>query len=60
MISESKWEEAKAYLDMMIMAYQEIGSAGTFGLAFSLYPLKRRYDSGERTQDLYDAIMTVR
>lgn len=59
MISESQWEEAKAYLDMMITAYQAIGFAGAFGLALTLMPLKKRYDSGERTQELYDAIMEI-
>ncbi len=57
MISESKWEEAKAYLDLMITAYQVIGFAGAFGQGLDLMPLKKRYDSGERTQELYDSIM---
>lgn len=59
MISESQWEEAKAYLDMMITAYQAIGFSGVFGLSLTLMPLKKRYDSGERTQELYDAIMEI-
>lgn len=53
------WEKAEKYLNDMIQAYTEIGLAGTFGLTLTLKPLKARFDKGERTQELYDAIMDV-
>lgn len=52
------WEQAKNYLDVMIDAYAEIGAPGWFGLSL-MKPLKRRYEAGERTRELYDEIMKL-
>lgn len=51
------WDKAIDYLNMMIGMYEEIGPSGWFGLNLSLYPYKKRIESGERTKELYDAIM---
>ena len=52
------WERAKNYLDFMIDANAEIGAPGWFGLSL-MKPLKRRYEAGERTRELYDKIMSL-
>lgn len=54
------WENAKNILYMWIAEYADLGWAGQFGLNITLLPLKRRFDAGERTQELYDAIMAVK
>ena len=54
---ELDWELAKNTLNMWIAEYASIGVAGQLGLQLTLLPLKRRYDSGERTKKLYDEIM---
>lgn len=51
------WESAKNYLHTMIAEYASIGAAGRFGLTYTLLPLKKRYENGERTKELYDEIM---
>ena len=56
-VSEEDWKKAIEHLDMLIVMYACIGFAGTFGLNGVLVPLKKRYDSGERTKELYDEIM---
>lgn len=53
------WEEAKEYLYEMEKAYKEIGFTGAFGLTLTINPLISRFEKGERTQDLYDAIMSI-
>lgn len=51
------WQEAENYLNMLIAEYVAIGPAGSFGLRLTLLPLKKRFDSGERTEELYNEIM---
>lgn len=51
------WLPAVNYLNMMIAEYAAIGASSFIGLYTILLPLKRRYDSGERTPELYDEIM---
>jgi hypothetical protein len=54
------WEKAKQHLDEVLSQYQElIGMPGVnpyFGIAY-LKNLLKRYEWGERTQDLYDEMM---
>ena len=57
-ISEKDWKKAVDHLNMLIVEYSSIGFAGTFGLNMVLVPLKTRYDSGERSRELYDEIMS--
>ena len=57
-IEELDWKQAENTLNMWIAEYTNIGLAGLPGLQLVLLPLKRRFDSGERTQELYEAIMS--
>lgn len=52
------WEEAKNHLYLMKGMYEEIGPAGSFGLMF-MVPMIKRFESGERTKELYDEIMEI-
>ena len=58
-ISDEDWKEAKETLDRWIVEYATIGPAGSFALYGVLNPLNERYVLGERTQELYDAIMDI-
>jgi hypothetical protein len=53
------WEEAKNHLNEIRLEYTEIGSSGLLALFLSIDPLLRRYEKGERTQELYDSIMAL-
>ena len=53
---ELNWEKAINYLNTLIDAYSSIGWCGLFGLG-TLTELKRRYENGERTEELYKEIM---
>lgn len=55
--SELDWKKAEDHLNFMIDEYKSIGTRGIFSLTLTLYPLKQRYNSGERTQELFDEIM---
>lgn len=52
-----KWEKAISYLNLLIGMYASLGWQGSFGLNLTLLPLYKRYENGERTDELYDAIM---
>ena len=54
---EREWQEARAHLNSVIADYRGIGDSGLFGLTFVLQPLEERLAAGERSRDLYDAIM---
>ena len=58
-INEADAKMASIHLDMVIAEYAALGMNGKHKLYETLLPLKRRYDSGERTRNLYDAIMAV-
>lgn len=51
------WEKAENYLNTLIADYTALGWTGSFGLKVTLLPLKKRFDSGERTEELYNEIM---
>ncbi len=55
--TEEDWTKALEHLNFFIVEYAAAGWAGQFGLQGVLLPLKKRYDAGERTKSLYDAIM---
>jgi hypothetical protein len=55
---ELDWKQAENTLNMWIAEYANIGASGRFGLQLVLLPLKKRLDSGERTQELYEEIMS--
>ena len=56
-VSEDQWDKAIEHLDSLIIMYATIGWPGQFGLHGVLVPLKKRYENGERTKELYDEIM---
>ena len=56
--NETDWKEAQEHLDFLITEYRSIGWVGSFGLTLTLLPLKERLDSGERTRELYEEIMS--
>ncbi len=57
------WEKAKARLDEVLQEYKAlIGRLGvntSFAIMLTFDPLLKRYNSGERTQELYDAMLAV-
>lgn len=59
-VTEEEWDKVLKYLDMLIVEYASIGWAGRFGLDGVLVPLKKRYEKGERSRELYNAIMECR
>lgn len=58
------WENTKTHLDEVIEEYEHlvgvIGVNTIFALRIVLYPLKRRYDNGERTEQLYNEMLSTR
>lgn len=53
------WDKAYKNLLEYIARYAEIGRDGLMGLNIGLLPLYKRYQRGERTQELYDEMMEV-
>ena len=53
------WDKAEQYLKRCESVYAEIGSAGMFAMTVLLRPLRDRYNSGERSLELYDEIMNI-
>jgi len=53
------WKKAEKHLRTCEKSYTEIGSPGYFVLNQVIRPLRDRYNSGERTQELYEEIMNV-
>lgn len=53
------WEKAESWLKEIENMYTEIGSAGYLALNCVIRPLRDRFNGGERTQELYDEIMTL-
>ncbi len=53
------WENAEEYLKTCEQEYAAIGSIGMFAL-LGIAPLRDRFNRGERTQELYDAIMDIK
>ena len=58
-LTDSDWDSAIQYLNTFIAEYASIGPMGQFALYGVLIPLKKRYDSGERTPELYKEMMEV-
>lgn len=53
------WEQAEEYLDILIKAFAKIGCQGCVALNGTLRSLKRRYDSGERSKELYEKMVKL-
>lgn len=56
---EMNWEKAKDYLQRCEKVYTEIGSNGYWVLNIVVRPLRDRFNEGERSEDLYNAIMNI-
>ena len=57
--TEEQWLNAWNYLNFMIAEYASLGPTGSFGLNVTLLPLKRRYDAGERSKELFKEITSI-
>lgn len=55
--NEADWLYAYDHLNMVIAEYTAAGTAGLAALYMILLPLKRRYDAGIRTRELYNEIV---
>lgn len=57
------WSEAERYFNDVMKRYKDLegrpGVNTTFALMATFAPLKARYESGERTPELYEAMMSV-
>ena len=53
------WDKAEAHLSTVESAYAAIGSSGYFALTHVIRPLRDRLNKGERSMELYDAIMEI-
>ena len=53
------WEKAEKYLSQMKQGYASIGPSGNFGLMMVIIPLENRFASGERSEELYQEIMSL-
>jgi hypothetical protein len=56
---EMNWKEAEKYLYEIAKAYKEIGWTGNFALSFTINPLIKRFEDGERTEELFDDIFYI-
>lgn len=60
---EQKWLEAKQHFDEIYQQYESLmlhpGVNTTFAINAVLNPLKERYETGERTKELFDNMMRV-
>lgn len=54
-----KWKEAEDHLSAAEDSYTAIGIAGSFALAHVIGPLRARFNSGERTDELHAMIMDI-
>lgn len=53
------WKKAEEHLYNVLNLYKSIGFTGTFALSITINPLVKRFESGERTEELYDEIMEL-
>lgn len=56
---ELDWTKAENWLKEIRQIYTDIGVSGLLGLQFSINPLLIRFEKGERTQKLFDEIMSL-
>lgn len=50
---------AENHLALAEKAYAAVGTAGYLALTYFIKPLRVRYNSGERTERLYNEIMAI-
>lgn len=60
---EMNWEKAKRHFDTVRKQYQDLegmpGVNTSFALRLTFDPLAKRYNAGERTEELYEEMMSV-
>lgn len=63
MKTQEEWNEAKAHLDEVISEYEDLqgipGVNVNFALAVVLRPLLKRFDNGERCDELYESMLNT-
>jgi len=62
-ITEEQWEQVKVYFDDILQSYKTlIGRPGVcveYTIKYILEPLLKRYNKGERTEELYNEMMNI-
>ena len=53
------WESAEVHLKEVESAYVSIGQPGRMALVISIWPIVDRFNAGERTEKLYNEIMSL-
>jgi hypothetical protein len=53
------WKKAEQYLKKMRLRYTEDGIGGLLALSTVMNPLLIRFENGERTEELYNKIMSI-
>ena len=53
------WSKAKKRLDQIRLEYTKVGVTGLPGLTMVINPLLVRYENGERTKELYNAMIKL-
>jgi hypothetical protein len=53
------WEQAEEHIKYIRSAYTDIGISGMPALQITINPLWVRFEKGERSQELYDDIMSL-
>ena len=54
------WQKAEEHLEACEQAYGRNGTGTTFAMVAVVSPCRRRLERGERTQDLYREIMSIK
>ena len=57
--AEMDWEQAGKHIHKMQSKYEKKGRGFLFYLVFAVGPLAKRYDDGERTEELYKDIWSI-
>ncbi len=57
-ITQEKWDKAVEWVNKLLEEYQNLGIIGMFG-AMVLRSYIRRYEAGERSEDLYESMDTA-
>ena len=57
-ITQEKWDKALDWVKELLEEYQKLGWVGGFGTMI-LKSYLRRYESGERSEDLYECMATA-
>jgi len=61
--TDGEWEVVRAHFDAVLATYVDLlnvpGVAAIPAIQITFTPLLRRYQSGERSDSLYDAMMEV-